>query len=376
MKILVWDLPTRIFHWLFAGAFAIAWLTSESDRWLDVHAFSGYLMLGLLGFRLIWGFAGSRYARFSSFRFSLKEAGRFLLQVATGRAQRYVGHNPAGSWAIYGLLALALLVGLSGILTLGGEEGQGLMAGLVSYPAGEFFKEIHEGLAGAMLALVAFHLLGVAVESLLQRENLARAMVNGRKEGEPEQAARSTHLVVALLLLAAVVAGGVLHFRGDVMSSTQASTLAAKALPDQPGWRTECGSCHVAYHPSLLPARSWNKLMAGQERHFGDSLGLDPATTRDILVFLQSHAAETGLTEAAYKINHSIDPRETPLRITETPYWRNKHRDIADAAWRNPKVGSKANCAACHADAEQGAFADGAIKPPRGIGVATLPFLG
>mgnify|MGYP003471861413 CR=1 FL=1 len=101
MKILVWDLPTRLFHWLFAGAFAIAWLTSDSDSWLKLHVFAGYLMLGLLGFRLVWGFIGGRYARFASFRYGLKEGLTYLFQVLTGSAQRHIGHNPAGSWAVY-----------------------------------------------------------------------------------------------------------------------------------------------------------------------------------------------------------------------------------------------------------------------------------
>ena len=373
MRILVWDLPTRVFHWLFALAFAVAWVTSESDRLLEVHVFSGYLMLGLLAFRLLWGFAGSRYARFASFRFGLKEAGRFLAQVATLRAPRFIGHNPAGSWAIYGMLILALLVGVSGIFALGGGEGLGPLGGALSHGVGEFFKEIHEGLASAMLALVAVHLLGVAVESLLQRENLAKSMVDGRKRGEPEEAARSPHRLAAAALLAAVIGSGIWYFRADGVPAAQGASLAA--LPDNPAWRSECGACHVAYHPTLLPARSWARLMAGQERHFGESLGLDPRVAGEILNFLRNNAAETRLTEAAYKIGRSIAPRETPVRITATPYWIGKHRKIADAVWRKPEVGSRANCSACHADAERGTFADGAIRAPAAA-VARLAFLG
>jgi len=69
-RILIWDVPTRLFHWLFAISFAAAWLSSESDRWLSIHTFCGYLMLGLIGFRLIWGMAGGHYARFSTFKYS------------------------------------------------------------------------------------------------------------------------------------------------------------------------------------------------------------------------------------------------------------------------------------------------------------------
>lgn len=282
MKILVWDIPTRLFHWLFAGAFAVAWLTSDSDSWLNIHVFAGYLMLSLLGFRLIWGFIGGRYARFSSFRFGWKEGIAYLFQVLTGSAKRHIGHNPAGSWAVYLLLALGLLAGLSGMITLAGQEGQGPLALWVPYWAGDAFKEVHEALASAMLGVVFLHLAGVALESWRHRENLPRAMVTGLKEGTPDAATPSRRMVSALLLLAAVGVSAVWYF-------------------------------------SSAP------ITAGDD-------------------------------DAGYKISRSIDPRETPLRITETPYWQGKHRDISAAIWKQQKVGSRANCTACHQDAEHNVF--------------------
>lgn len=282
MKILVWDVPTRLFHWLFAGSFAVAWLTSDSDSWLNVHVFAGYLMLGLLGFRLIWGFAGGRYARFASFRFSLKEGIAYLMQVLAGTARRHIGHNPAGSWAVYLLLVLGLLAGLSGMITLAGQEGQGPLAAWVPYRAGEAFKEVHEALASIMLGVVVLHLAGVALESWRHRENLPRAMVTGLKEGAPDAAAPSRRWFSALLLIVAVGAGSAGYFSGAPITG--------------------------------------------------------------------------GEHEAGHKISRSIDPRETPLRITETPYWQGKHRDISAAVWKQPQVGTRANCAACHQDAERSVF--------------------
>lgn len=290
MKILVWDLPIRLFHWLFAGAFAVAWLTAEADNWFNVHVFAGYLMLGLLGFRLIWGFVGGRYARFGAFLFRPGEGFGYLMQVLAGTARRHLGHNPAGSWAIYLLLSLALLAGLSGLATLGGQEGQGPLAWM-PYVAARAFREVHEALACAMLGVVALHLAGVVLESWRHRENLPRTMLTGIKEGLPEAATSSRRIISALALLLAVVAGG-----------------------------------------------AW---------FFGNA----PAIARE--------------QDAGYKINRSIDPRETPLRITETPYWKDRHADISVAAWRSPPVGSRANCVACHRDAERGMFPGAAI--PRDV---------
>lgn len=282
MKILVWDIPTRLFHWLFAGAFATAWLTSDSDSWLNVHVFAGYLMLGLLAFRLVWGFAGGRYARFASFRFSLKDGAAYLMQVLAGTARRHIGHNPAGSWAVYLLLALGLMAGLSGMITLGGQEGQGPLASWVPFWAGEAFEEVHEALASLMLGVVALHLGGVALESWRHRENLPRAMVTGLKEGPSDAATPSRRWLIALLLLLAVGAGAAGYF-------------------------------------SSAP------ITGGDE-------------------------------DAGHKISRSIDPRETPLRVTETPYWLGKHDEIDAAVWKRPQVGSSANCVACHENAERSVF--------------------
>jgi hypothetical protein len=115
----------------------------------------------------------------------------------------------------------------------------------------------------------------------------------------------------------------------------------------------------------LLPARSWKALMDRQQDHFGENLGLDEATIARILDFLQENSAETGMTEPAYKISRSIPADQTPLRITETGYWLDKHQDIDIGVWKHPKVGSKANCGACHLDAEQGTYEDAAMRLPR-----------
>ena len=92
-RVLVWDLPTRLFHWLLAGSFALAWFTREHDRFLDIHVYAGYLFLGLLLFRLVWGFAGGSYARFRAFGYRPGEARDYLLATLRGSAQRHLGHN-------------------------------------------------------------------------------------------------------------------------------------------------------------------------------------------------------------------------------------------------------------------------------------------
>jgi cytochrome b len=192
-RILVWDFPTRIFHWLLAASFAGAFLTAESERYRDVHVALGYLMLALIGFRLVWGLVGTQYARFRSFSFGPSRVRSYLGSLLRGSPEHYVGHNPAGSWVIYGLLLLGMLSGVTGYATyndLGGEA----------------FEELHEVFAGAMLALVTLHIAGVIVSSLLHRENLVRSMISGYKPGKAAQGIRNARWLTGGLLAAGAMA--------------------------------------------------------------------------------------------------------------------------------------------------------------------------
>ncbi len=376
-RILIWDVPTRLLHWLFATSFVVAWLTSEDDQWLSVHTFFGYLMLGLIGFRLIWGVAGGHYARFASFLYSPMTGLAYLRQVLSGGAARYLGHNPAGSQSVYLLLTLGLAVCITGLFTQGGEEQQGAVAGLVSITMGRMIKEGHEITAILMLLMVFGHLAGVVVESLLHKENLPRSMVTGMKEAPEGAPASRPYRLTGALMLVAVSVFGVWwffyalhqpieeHLGYKVGENEPHVAFVGAKLPDNAQWRDECGSCHLAFHPSLLPARSWQRMMAEQDKHFGTDLALDEATSKALLDFMVSNAAENSNREAAVKINSSIKPGDAPLRITETPYWDKKHSEISEAEWRLPKVKSKVNCAACHQDAEAGTFEDAAMQIPR-----------
>lgn len=187
-KILVWDLPTRLFHWLLAGCFATAYLTGDADGWENVHFTAGFTLLGLLAFRLCWGLAGSRYARFSQFAYGPSQVLDYVRHMKT---QHHLGHNPLGSMAVFGLMGLGLLTSLVGALM---------------YLTGwEWPEEPHELLANAMLLLVCLHVAGVVISGKLHGENLSRAMVTGQKQGQPGDAIRSAHPLVAIVLLAAVL---------------------------------------------------------------------------------------------------------------------------------------------------------------------------
>lgn len=193
VRVLIWDLPVRVFHWALVVSFAGAYWLSESERLRDIHVMFGYTVLGLVAFRLVWGFVGTRYARFRSFLFSPREAAAYVRSLFRHADPRFLGHNPAGSIAIWAILGVAALTGITGYATYN-EIG------------GDAVEEVHEVLANGWLWLVGIHVGGVMVGSLLHRENLVGAMITGYKRAEAPAGIRGTFAaIIGVALLSGVL---------------------------------------------------------------------------------------------------------------------------------------------------------------------------
>ncbi|MDR3472012.1 MAG: cytochrome b/b6 domain-containing protein [Devosia sp.] len=164
----VWDPLVRIFHWSLATSFAVAWLTRHS--WADVHHWAGYAAGALIVLRLIWGFLGTPYARFTQFVRHPTTIIRYLSDILTGREARYLGHNPAG-----GAMVLVLMAAMAGAAL------SGWMMTTDTFYGVSWVEHIHDLLGNGLLLLVLAHLAGVALASIRHRENLVRAMISGRK---------------------------------------------------------------------------------------------------------------------------------------------------------------------------------------------------
>ena len=191
-KVLVWDVPVRVVHWLMVASFFGAYFTAESERWRLLHVTLGYTMLGLAAFRIVWGLVGTRHARFSNFVRGPAAVLRYLRSLLIGRPEHHVGHNPAGALAIVALLALTLGVAASGWAVFNDVGG-------------EWLEELHELSANLMLLIVVVHIAAVALSSWLHRENLIGAMISGRKPGAPQDGVKSAWRSVAALMLVAVL---------------------------------------------------------------------------------------------------------------------------------------------------------------------------
>jgi cytochrome b len=191
-RVLIWDWPVRVFHWLAVLCFGGAWLSAESERWHLLHISLGYTLGGLVAFRLVWGLIGSRHARFSAFVRGPAKVRTYVASLLAGRPEHHVGHNPAGAWAIVGLLAL-----IGGTVATGWASEQDLM------PAG--FDALHEAVATGLMVLVGVHVAGVLLGSWLHRENLLGAMLSGRKRAAVAQGLKRSGWPEAGLLIAAVL---------------------------------------------------------------------------------------------------------------------------------------------------------------------------
>lgn len=192
---LVWDLPVRIFHWIFAGGFlaaaAIALLGGEDGPWFPYHAIIGLVLVLAVCWRVLWGFVGSRYGRFDAFPLAPRSLAEYLKDVVTSRGQPHVGLNPASAYVTLAMLALVAGLGVTGVMMGQGNEG---------------VKDLHELLAYAMLVAVGAHLAGILLHTIRHRENIALSMVHGHKHVPPDAAIPSRHAPAAWLFLSITAA--------------------------------------------------------------------------------------------------------------------------------------------------------------------------
>jgi cytochrome b len=190
-KVKVWDPLVRFFHWSLVIAFFTAYITE--DDFLTLHTYAGYTILGLVLFRIVWGLIGTRHARFSSFVTSPGTAWQYVKDTLQLRAKRYVGHNPAGGAMIILLLVSLFITTLSGIATYGAVESAGPLGhwlGNIGESGEDLLEEVHEFFANFTVILVAIHVTGVIIESLLHRENLVKSMLHGFKTVNSNESAR------------------------------------------------------------------------------------------------------------------------------------------------------------------------------------------
>ena len=206
IRVALWDLPTRIVHWSLVVLIPFSWWSAENHD-LERHRWSGYAILGLLIFRLIWGFVGGSTSRFANF----VRGPRTVLAYARGTGEKLLGHNPMGGWSVIAMLALlATQVGLG----LFASDDDGLETGplnhLVTYATAETITELHELLFNVLVAVIALHVAAVLFYLFVRRDNLVLPMIRGSKQLDAEPISRPTMARPLVAIVAAVVAFAVM----------------------------------------------------------------------------------------------------------------------------------------------------------------------
>jgi len=351
----VWDLGVRVFHWLMVATVATALVTGLSGprNLLNIHIAAGVAIGGLVAFRMLWGLMGSTYARFSSFPVHFTAINADLAGFVAGRRPRYRGHNPLGSLMALAILAILILSVMTGVVTLGGVDKQGPLAFVTSYNVGKATQRLHQALAYGLLALIGGHLLGVAYESVHGQPDLIRAMLTGKKVASaadhPVRPARAKPLLAGLCVLLLLTAA--VH---QIVALSPRPALGVPAGPLDPTYAQECGSCHMAYPPSLAPSARWIAILVNLPDHFGEDASLKPDVAAQIRAYLTMNAAEKWDTRAAHELQGS-NPLD-PLRLTATPFWIRMHQGIPESVFKSRAVGAKGACEKCHSDASTGRF--------------------
>ena len=170
-------------------------------------------------------------------------------------------------------------------------------------------------------------------------------------------------VITIVVLIASILSIPVVFSEDDRREYRQHSIGVADV--SSPVYKEECSSCHMAYPPGLLPARSWKKIMGSLDMHFGDNAELEPQAFKQVSEFLLANSADNSDYRRSRKIMNSLSSKDVPLRITETPYIIHKHDELPDKMVKfNDKVKSLSNCNACHAKAEQGIFSEHSVKIP------------
>ena len=230
----IWDLPTRLFHWSLVGAIVIAVVTGKiGGNWIEWHGRSGLFILGLVIFRLVWGFVGSATARFANF-----VRGPGAIKAYLKGEWQGIGHNPLGALAVLGLLAVTSAQVFTGLFANDDITFQGPLAGLISKEASDQSRGLHSLVFYGLLAIVGLHLAAISFYTRVKKESLVKPMLTGWKENDPELAKhahaenrRPLRSAIAFVVAALIATTTVFAASGGLLPAKPPPPPAAVAAP-------------------------------------------------------------------------------------------------------------------------------------------------
>ncbi|MBS0371839.1 MAG: cytochrome b/b6 domain-containing protein [Proteobacteria bacterium] len=233
----IWDLPIRLFHWSLVASVAFAYVSGKiGGNLIEWHGRAGYLIVGLVIFRIVWGFVGSATARFASF-----VRGPGAIRAYLRGEWRGIGHNPIGALSVLGLLALVGAQAATGLFTNDDIAFQGPLADLVGKDASDSFHSWHAWLQNGLLALIVLHVGAIAFYLRVKGENLVKPMITGWQEVDAHTPVPSAHAkrgggLVAFILSLLIAGGATYAVAGGLLPTPEPAPAQPAATSTTPAW--------------------------------------------------------------------------------------------------------------------------------------------
>jgi cytochrome b len=370
-KVFVWPISTRIIHWIIATSFMGSFITSFYENLLHVHVALGWIFGVMLGYRILWGFIGPRYATFNTFKLSLSELIWYFKEKIIDRWREIpAGHNPASSWFTILVLTVGSVITTSGLFLYGIQEGKGIFSFLNNdyYMYMNIIDEIHKYASYFLAGWAFIHISGVLVEQFYHKTHMVFAMITGYKKAKGEDTEVTSFgrfASYAFIILSVIAFYYIVSTYDNFFTRSKYSLIEYEKIHQ--AYYHDCGDCHKTYPPFILPKKSWKRIMDGLDNHFGEELtdqNVSQAARISIRRFLYDHSAEHSTREVSFKMLQSIGDRN-PKSTSKVMYWRETHADIDPSVYKRKSIKDRSHCWACHKDFEYGNLDDINIKIPQ-----------
>lgn len=365
-KTYVWSFFGRIKHWLIVISFILCYITSFYEEKLTLHVVIGIVVFNLLLLKIVWGLTGPKYARWSDYKFELKDLKFYFVEKIQNRYRKIsAGHNPASSWFAFLIVWIGLLTCISGFLLYGIQEGKGLFSFLNSqyYSYMEILEYIHIVLVYISIALILTHVTGVLIEQFYHKTSMVFAMITGYKKAIGENITTSSlqNLLASIYVIGTLVFAVYIYGdKSNVFIKSKFTKIDYKL--EHEDFYMECSDCHNLFPPHLLPSSSWVKLMNDQHEHYGEDLELEEDMVQLIKSYLITNSSEKSSREESYYFTKEIKDSKL-YTITKLNTWKKRHQNIKDETFKKEDIESKSNCVACHKNFEKGILEDDKISP-------------
>ncbi len=359
----IWSIYTRLFHIMLIVGVVISYITIDKENQLISHVLIGYVIALLTLFRIIWGFIDVKCSRHEDLARKVSKMSIYFKDYFKKNREEFMGHNPASSLYVLLIMIVLAFVTISGSLLYGIQENSGIFSSLnKDYSHWMLFIEsFHKLSTTTLLVLTVLHILGVIFNLFFNGTEVILSMLTGKRRGTDFDVVLSKkQQVFGLLWISSVIALAVYFYNSPDNIFTEDKTVEIDFRSESYETASRCGSCHMIYPAYLLPKQAWSNMMGDLENHFGKDASLPDEETQMIREYLMNNASEHSTKEAAIKVLDRMKEK-TPVAITQTNYWKEKHKDITKEQFA-ADYGIKSDCRTCHTTIRDGLIQDKKIK--------------